>query len=116
MKKVRVQSRIEQLPLHVKQQLAAWLTTGGRHGHGITYAQARAKLVQEHGFRCGTNALSRFFRRHNRFAEPRILAGASNINPVERVTLVINLRRDSTTPSGWAVHARQHVKNYLFKR
>ena len=68
MKKPFVRSPLEAQPLHVKQQLAAWLTTGGPHGQGITYREARAKLFAEHGVSASLNALNRFFQRHTRVA------------------------------------------------
>lgn len=69
MKKPVLRSPLDRLPLHVKQQLAAWLTTGGPHGQGITYAAARAKLLTQHGVRASADALSHFFRRIHRRPE-----------------------------------------------
>lgn len=65
-KKIRIQSPLDGLPLHVKQSIAAWLTTGGQHGQGITYKVARAKLLSEFGVKTSVTALCNFFQRHSK--------------------------------------------------
>ena len=64
MKKTRIQSPLDRLPLHVKQSLVAMLTTGGRDGHGINYAQACQRLKTEFGVQTSKAALCGFYHRH----------------------------------------------------
>lgn len=72
MKKIRLRSPLDRLPLHIKQQLAAWLTTGGQHGQGMTYAEARQKLLSEFGVSASVSALCGYFQRNAR-PDPRPL-------------------------------------------
>ncbi len=90
MKKPFVRSPLEAQPLHVKQQLTSWLTTGGPHGQGITYRAAREKLLAEHGVRASGTALVRFFKRHTRVA------------PVPQNTLSIPVCTVAVTPAASA--------------
>ena len=86
-----VRSPLELLPLHVKRDLAAWLTTGGRHGCGMTYKEAGARLLAEHGVRCGHAALCRFFRRHTK--PPAAHTVDAVLSPGgDTLTLTINVR------------------------
>lgn len=66
MKKIRLRSPLDRLPLHIKQQLAAWLTTGGPHGHGMTYVEARQKLLSEFGVSASVSSLCGYFQRNAR--------------------------------------------------
>lgn len=99
MKKTRIQSPLDHLPLHVKQTIAAWLTTGGPHGHGITYKEARVKLLTEYGVRCGQTALCKFFQRQTRASGVRAIDAVLPPGS-DTLTLVINVRiRDKNTSS-----------------
>lgn len=69
MRKAFIRSPLDKLPLHVKQQLAAWLSTGGADGIGMTYKAASERLLAEFGIRAGTSALHNFFKRYNRPVE-----------------------------------------------
>jgi hypothetical protein len=66
MNKRRIQSPLDRLPLHQKQTLAAWLTTGGTQGTGITYREARQRILDEFGVKTSTAALSDFYHRCHR--------------------------------------------------
>lgn len=63
MRKVRIQSPLDRLPLHVKQTLRAWLTTGGPHGHGVSYKEARRRLADEYHVKTSPASLCAFFHR-----------------------------------------------------
>lgn len=43
----------------------AWLTTGGKHGQGMSYEDARAKLKAEFGVRASATALHHFYHRNH---------------------------------------------------
>ena len=89
MRKIRIQSPLDLLPLPTKQQLTAWLTTAGPDGHGMTYAEAKAKLLAEYGVHATEGALCRFFQRTHR--GPQTIEVA--VTPENKtITLTINIR------------------------
>jgi len=96
MKKPFVRSPLESLSLHVKQQIAAWLTTGGPHGQGITYEAAKAKLFEAHGVKFSTNALHQFYRRHTRPAAVPVATADVSTPPVTPLATV-SVNRTQTT-------------------
>ena len=88
-KKPRVQSPLDRLPLRLKQQIAAWLTTGGADGIGFTYQQVKDKLLAEHGVSVGTTALHNFFKRQGRL--PTATADVSESPVARTITVVITI-------------------------
>jgi hypothetical protein len=92
MKKPRVQSPLDILPLHQKQALMAWLTTGGDRCVGITYAAARKRLAADFSVKTSETALSYFYHRHNPVGAPAENPGVA-ITPTEGgFTVTINVR------------------------
>jgi hypothetical protein len=90
MNKRRIQSLLDRLPLHEKQALAGWLTTGGTQGTGITYREARQRLFSAFGVKTSTAALSDFYHRCHR-AGP--VPAAVVLTPDQNsFTLIINVR------------------------
>jgi hypothetical protein len=65
MKKPRIQSPLDLLPLHQKQALAAWLSTGGDRAIGMTYAAAVQQMRSEFGVKTSPAALSAFYHRQS---------------------------------------------------
>jgi hypothetical protein len=91
MKKPFIRSPLDKLPLHQKQQLLAWLTTGGPDGVGIPYDEARRRLRSEFGFATSTGSLCRF---HSRSRTPLVTPPETIFDPVKNtLTIVIKLTR-----------------------
>lgn len=90
MKKPRIQSPLDRLPLHQKQTLMAWLTTGGSDGRGLTYRAAQAKLKADFGVQIGVAALCGFYQRHQRAPLNPVNVSASPDGT--HLTVTINLR------------------------
>lgn len=67
----------------------AWLTTGGKHGQGITYREALARLQAEFGVETNVRSLCKFFQRHQRTPLPAVQATLSPDR--QTLTLKINL-------------------------
>jgi transposase len=61
-KRVR-RSHLERLSEEQKQILAIWMTSGGRFGHGLTYAEIKERLLSQFSIRASSGALSHFYRR-----------------------------------------------------
>ncbi len=99
MQKIRIRSPLDLLPLHVKQQLTAWLTTGGSHGHGMTYTEAKARLLAEYGVRAQEGALCRYFRRTQRLTAEKVDAVLSPDNSTLTVTINVRLNQKNTEES-----------------
>jgi len=113
MKKVWIQSPLDRLPLHVKQSLVAMLTTGGRDGHGINYAQACQRLKTEFGVQTSKAALCGFYHRHRPVQtgviEAEVTPAADNTFTITvRVRLVQNPRTDECHLS---LHPEQKPRN-----
>jgi hypothetical protein len=86
-----VRSPLERLPLHQKQALQGWLTTGGRYGRGMTYEQARVHLQAEFGVKVGCSAIHNFYRRRPPVdAAPGVSAHASSDGRTVTVTIQLN--------------------------
>ena len=95
MKKLRIQSPLDLLPLSQKQSLMAWLTTGGTQGTGLTYREARQRLHAEFGVKTSTAALSDFYHRGHR-AGP--VPAAVVLTPDQNTfTVTINVRLQPPT-------------------
>jgi hypothetical protein len=93
MKKPVVRSHLDLLPLHQKQALQAWLTTGGRHGSGISYKAAVARLRADFGVNSSEAALCQFYQRHRCWAKPTDppAAAATFDAKAQTLTVVIHL-------------------------
>ena len=91
MNKPVIRSPLEMMPLHQKQALTSWLTTGGKNGIGISYEKAAARLLKEFGVKTGPTALSHFYRRRR---APRAIE--QSYNPERKtLTVVIHLNHIS---------------------
>ena len=90
MKKPVIRSPLELMPLHQKQALAGWLTTGGKHGIGLTYEEAALKLKAEFGVTASTGTLSTYYRRKR--LSPEVSAQTSFDHETKTVHIVIHLR------------------------
>ena len=78
------------MPLHQKQALAGWLTTGGKHGLGLTYKEAAAKLESEFGIKTGPGGIFNFYRRKK--LTPEVSAQTTYDHDTKTVHVVIHLR------------------------
>jgi len=91
MTKTVIRSPLDRLPLHQKQMILAWLTTGGADHTGIPYAQAAKRLDAEYGIKTSTGSLHGFYHRHLKGQAP---ATTTTFDPVARtLTIVIHLNR-----------------------
>lgn len=72
MQKLRVRSPLDKLPLHVIAAIKGFLTTGGPHSQGLTYAEARKRIKAEFGVETSAPALCAFFHRHVRAIVSRL--------------------------------------------
>jgi hypothetical protein len=94
MNKPVVRSPLDRLPLHQKQLLAAWLSTGGNDGIGMTYTAAKARLKAQFGISTSITALHEFYRRQNRIAQPPRPQVEASYDPHQRThTIIIHLPR-----------------------
>jgi hypothetical protein len=93
MNKPRVQSPLDRLPLHQKQTLRAWLTTGGEYGAGLTYRAAAHRLLSEFGVKASGTALSRFYLRHHKAEAVPAGAGVAVVPKGDGLTITINVSR-----------------------
>jgi hypothetical protein len=91
MKKIRIQSPLDTLPLHQKQALMGWLTTGGVHEVGISYKDARARLKTEFGVQASETALCHFFRRHRASGEPQVQTAFDAKTDVLTISIHVHL-------------------------
>lgn len=78
------------MPMHQKQALMAWLTTGGTDQIGVTYQEAQKRLITECGIRASTSAIDAFFHRHRRQLPA---AHVVTTTDAEKITVVIHLRK-----------------------
>jgi hypothetical protein len=86
-----VRSPLDRLPLHQKQALLAWLTTGGPDQIGMTYEDAQKRLAAECGVKTSATALHAFFHRHHRRQVPA--APVETTVDADKITIVIYLRK-----------------------
>jgi hypothetical protein len=93
MKKKHISSPLELLPLHQKQQLFAWLTTGGPHRNGMTYKEAQGRVLSEFGLKVSQMALSSFYHRHVRKAAPTIETTFESNNNVFTAVIHIHIHQ-----------------------
>jgi len=93
-KKRAPQSPLDLMPLHQKQALTAWLTTGGPAGQGITYKEAQTRLKTEFGIHAEVSALCGYFQRTQRSATPMVEVSVSPDR--HTLTIRINIQRLST--------------------
>lgn len=90
MKKPIIRSPLERLPMHQKQALLGWLTTGGRDNHGMTLEAAQKRLFAEFGIKTGQSSLHGFYHRHR---QP-VLTPQTTFDPAANtLTIVIKLSR-----------------------
>ena len=68
MRKRSIHSPLDLLPLHQKQALAGWLTTGGPAGVGISYTDAARRLRSEFGIKTSVPSLCQWRKRNLRAA------------------------------------------------
>ncbi|MFT3869256.1 MAG: hypothetical protein QM715_12430 [Nibricoccus sp.] len=92
MKKPVTRSPLDLLPLHQKQAVMAWLTTGGKHGQGMSYEDASAKLKAEFGVRASATALHAFYHRHRGApTTPQVQTAFDAKSNVLTISIQINL-------------------------
>ena len=118
MNKVRIQSPLDRLPLHVKQQLAAWLTTGGRDGVGLTYAETRQRLLVEFGVSTSCAALCNYFQRHAKPAPNHVPGDASvarlfTLPPDFGARIVMTVRPEAGRPIVHVTEARNEAAHTI---
>jgi hypothetical protein len=88
MRKRGVHSPLDLLPLHQKQALVAWLTTGGRDGVGISYTDAARRLRVEFGVKTNGPSLCAWRKRSQRAAgipEEKLSRKAVIRSPLDRL-------------------------------
>ncbi len=64
MDRPRIRAKLDRLTLHQKQLLVGWLTTGGRDGLGISYDEAKKRILTEFGIKTSNSGLSGFYSRN----------------------------------------------------
>ena len=90
MKKPVIRSPLDRLPMHQKQALLGWLTTGGRDNVGMTLEAAQKRLFDEFGIKAGQGSLHNFYHRHRR---PALMPQTTFDPAANTLTIVIKLSR-----------------------
>lgn len=98
MKKPVTRSKLDELPQHQKQALMAWLTTGGKHGNGISYKEASAKLKAEFGVCASETALHFFYHRHPKAPAPQVQTAYDAKAGVVAISIHVQLNLNHSTP------------------
>lgn len=85
-----VRALLDRLPLHQKQVIMGWLTTGGPGGEGITYKEAQKRIAEQFGVKISQQGIFKFFHRNRRKAPSKPIETTID---AEKITIVIHLRK-----------------------
>ena len=97
MAKPVIRSPLDRLPLHQKQLLVGWLTTGGKDGVGMTYDEARKLVLSEFGLKISHSSLCLFYQRSRLASQNK---AETTFDPVSNtLTIVVKLPRATGVPS-----------------